>query len=98
MPTDDQIRATLENARTIEILASVEHTRWAHWQKYVHDQGQRQSDGSLLLPAELVARWDKQIATRYPDLSDEEQQSDQDQVRRYLPAVIEALTKAKDDI
>ncbi|WP_298037282.1 hypothetical protein [uncultured Microbacterium sp.] len=98
MPTDDQIRATLENARTIEILASVEHTRWAHWQKYVHDQGQRQRDGSLLLPAELVARWDKQIATSYPDLSDEEQQSDQDQVRRYLPAVIEALTKAKDDI
>ena len=36
--------------------------------------------------------------TSYPALSDEEQQSDQDQVRRYLPAIIEALTKARDDI
>ncbi|PPF64178.1 hypothetical protein C5E11_05680 [Clavibacter michiganensis] len=98
MPTDNQIRATLEDAHTIEILAAVEHTRWAHWQKYVHDKGQRQSDGSLQLPAELVARWDKQIATSYADLSDEEQRSDQEQVRRYLPAVIDALTQARDDI
>ncbi len=45
-----------------------------------------------MIPAELVARWDTQIATPYPDLSTEEQQSDQDQVRRYLPIVIKALT------
>lgn len=98
MPTDDQIRGTLRDARTIEILATLEHERWAHWQKYVHEQGERQSDGSLLIPAELVDRWDTQIATSYADLSDEEQQSDREQVRRYLPAVIEALTGAEDNL
>ncbi|GCB53637.1 hypothetical protein HND25_10355 [Rhodococcus erythropolis] len=92
MPTDDQIRRVLESDDLMLRLATAEHERWAHWQQYVHDQGERREDGALVIPAELVARWDTQIATPYPDLSTEEQQSDQDQVRRYLPIVIKALT------
>ncbi|MGG7100883.1 hypothetical protein [Rhodococcus sp. 24CO] len=92
MPTDDQIRNILESDELMRRLATAEHERWAHWQQYVHDQGERRKDGSLVIPAELVARWDTQIAAAYADLSTEEQQSDQDQVRRYLPIVIKALT------
>lgn len=91
MTTDDQIRSALESDQAIERLAAVEHERWAHWQRYVHDQGARQSDGSLLIPAQIVARWDKQIGTSYAALSAEEQQSDREQVRRYLPVVVDAL-------
>lgn len=36
MPIDNQLRAILEDAHTIEFL--VEHRRWAHWQKYAHEQ------------------------------------------------------------
>jgi hypothetical protein len=69
----------------VEELAALEHQRWVHWQKYVHGKGQRQPDGSILLPADLVARWERQINTQYGDLTAEEKESDRDQVRKYLP-------------
>lgn len=86
------IRATLEEYRAIDRLAAIEHDRWAHWQQYLHDQCERRDDGSLVIPAELVSRWEQQICTPYVDLTPEEQESDREQVRRYLPAVIEILT------
>ncbi|KIZ40664.1 MULTISPECIES: hypothetical protein [Rhodopseudomonas] len=69
----------------VEELAALEHRRWAHWQKYVHDNGRRQPDGSIVLPSDLVVRWDRQINTKYADLSVEEKESDREQVRKYLP-------------
>lgn len=83
--------AIVRSEELLERLAAAEHTRWAHWQQYVHDQAHRQPDGSLLLPADLVRRWEKQIATPYEHLSDEERQSDRDQVARYLPIITAAL-------
>ena len=71
----------------IDRLAEVEHERWSHWQRYMHSKGERRPDGSLVLPADLVARWDVQIDTPYRDLNDEEKESDREQVRRYLPTV-----------
>jgi hypothetical protein len=69
----------------LEELAALEHQRWAHWQKYVHEKGRRQSDGSVLLPADLVSRWERQINTSYEDLTNEEKNSDREQVQKYLP-------------
>lgn len=91
MPTEDQIRSVLESDELMRRLATAEHERWAHWQQYVHDHGERQEDGALVIPADLVVRWDKQIATAYADLPAEERRSDQDQVRRYLPIIVDAL-------
>jgi hypothetical protein len=78
--------------RLADELASVEHERWAHWQRYMHDQGERLSDGSLLIPAELVNRWESQIARPYSKLEENEKASDREQVRRYLPLIVQALT------
>lgn len=75
----------------LEELASVEHMRWAHWQRYMHEKGQRQPDGSLVIPAELVEKWQRQIDTPYVDLSESEKESDREQVRRYLPIIVRAL-------
>lgn len=69
----------------VEQLAAIEHERWAHWQKYLHEKGQRQSDGSVLLPADLVARWERQIDAPYDALPEEEKDSDREQVRKYFP-------------
>lgn len=77
----------------IEDLAAVEHERWAHWQRYVHSVAERRADGSLILPAELVERWERQIATPYAELTEAERESDREQVRRYLPALTAALTR-----
>ena len=65
----------------------MEHERWAHWQRYMHEQGKRQPDGSLLLSADLVAKWDRLIDTPYSQLTEKERESDREQVRRYLPTV-----------
>lgn len=75
----------------IERLADIEHSRWAHWQRYMHDKGDLQEDGSLLLPAELVSKWEQQIATPYTLLSEREKESDREQVRKYVPVIIEAF-------
>lgn len=93
MPWHDRIREVLESEETIGRLAAIEHERWAHWQRYVHDQCQRQEDGSLIVPADIAAHWEIQIETPYAELSEQEQESDREQVRRYLPAIIEALTR-----
>jgi hypothetical protein len=80
----------------VEQLAAVEHERWSHWQRYVHSKCVRQPDGSLLLPADLVARWEKQIDTKYADLDDQERESDREQVRKYLPLIVSALAERVD--
>ncbi|OBH03496.1 hypothetical protein A5695_10300 [Mycobacterium sp. E1747] len=69
------------------------YERWAHWQRYVHDHCVRQQDGSLVIPAELAARWEAQIETPYVGLTEREKDSDREQVRRYLPVIIDALTR-----
>ena len=66
-----------------EELASIEHERWADWQSYVHGKCKKNDDGSLTIPAAEVERWERQIKTDYADLSDEEKESDREQVDRY---------------
>jgi hypothetical protein len=77
-----------------ERFAAIEHERWSHWQLYMHSMGERRSDGSLLLPADLVARWERQAATAFADLTEHEKESDREQVSRYLPIIADLLRKA----
>jgi hypothetical protein len=79
----------------LEWWAAIEHERWSHWQRYMHSKGVRQSDGSLNLPADLVARWDRQLSTPYAQLDEPEKESDREQVRRYLPLILSALRQHK---
>lgn len=76
----------------LERLAAIEHERWSHWQQYLHSKCVPQPDGSLLIPADLVARWQAQISKTYNELSEEEKESDREQVRKYLPLVAGALS------
>jgi hypothetical protein len=77
----------------IEQLSDVEHERWSHWQRYLHSKCERTPDGSLVIPAHLVERWESQMNTPYSALSDEEKESDREQVRRYLPIIADALNR-----
>ena len=91
MTSPDPVREVLESEPVVERLAEIEHERWAHWQRYVHHHCERREDGSLVIPADLAARWMVQIETPYAELSEPEKDSDREQVHRYLPTVIEAL-------
>lgn len=90
-PRRRSVRDVLQSDLILERLAEIEHERWAHWQMYVHAQCERREDGSMVIPAALADRWQRQIDTSYGALSEEEKASDREQVQRYLPAIIEAL-------
>ena len=78
----------------VEVLASIEHDRWVHWQRYMHSKCISEGrDGALLIPGDLVRRWEEQIATPYSELSEPAKESDREQVRKYLPLIVDALTK-----
>jgi hypothetical protein len=92
MSSPARVREVLESLQTVELLAAIEHERWASWQRYLHDHCQRLEDGSLVIPPELALRWEAQIETPYADLSEHEKDSDREQVHRYLPTIIDTLT------
>lgn len=75
----------------VDELADIEHQRWSHWQRYLHSKCERADDGSLVIPAHLVDRWESQMNSPYSALSEEEKESDREQVRRYLPIIADAL-------
>jgi hypothetical protein len=75
-------------------LAAIEHDRWAHWQRYIHAQCRADAGeaGALVIPAKLVEQWSWQADTRFSDLTEAEQDSDREQVDRYLPFLIRRLS------
>lgn len=79
----------------IEELAAIEHERWSHWQRYVHSKAKQREDGSLLIPADLVNRWSKQMMTSYSDLSVEEKRSDREQVIKVLPTILRYISQLR---
>ena len=73
-----------EEDDNVEKLAAVEHDGWARWQKYLFSKCKKGEDGSMIIPKEYVERWQRQVATKYEDLSDEEKESDRKEVRKFL--------------
>lgn len=80
----------------LEPLSAIEHERWSHWQRYMHGKGTKQSDGSLIIPADLVERWERQMGTAYADLSEREKDGDREQVQVYLPLIVASLSSKQD--
>ncbi len=60
-----------------EQLAALEHEQWAHWTRHLLDN----------LPPENVARWRRQCATPYDQLSEAEKESDRAWADRVLAIV-----------
>lgn len=87
----------LHSPALLDDLASLEHERWSHWQRYLHSQCEIGEDGSLTIPARLVARWTEQMSTPYEELPEEQKESDREQVRRYLPVIARELDSGHEE-
>ncbi len=72
----------------IEILAALEHNGWSIWQRHVHSSGVINENGFLVLPPDLIEKWEKQITTSYRDLSEEDKEKDRAEVRRVLQIIM----------
>jgi len=84
----------MDKQELIEQLAEKEHASWARWMSYVFELCGTSTHGIVAIPAGLVARWQKQIETPYAELSEQEKQSDRDEVTHILP-IIEEYTDGK---
>ena len=69
-----------------EQLAEIEHQRWADWQVWCHKILREGCPSPEL--EKILERWDRQIQRDYVDLSEQEKDSDREQVDRYLPLII----------
>jgi hypothetical protein len=69
-----------------EKLAAIEHERWADWQRYCFEKLKIYNEGAFISPdAEetIIQRWFRQMNTPYEDLTEQEKDSDREQVMRY---------------
>jgi hypothetical protein len=62
---------------TVERLAAIEHTQWAHWTEHMLEN----------LTPENIERWRRQISTPYSNLSEREKESDRKWARRAIAAL-----------
>lgn len=75
----------------IEELADVQHAIWSHWMQYLFWVSRRNDDGSVTIHADNVARWKRQAATDYADLSEREKESDRHQAHEVAEVLGEPL-------
>ncbi len=67
-----------------EILADIQHEIWASWMEYLFSVCTDNLDGSVTIPASSVNHWQRQIATRYIDLSEREKDSDREHADKIM--------------
>ncbi len=72
-----------------EMLAVIEHERWSHWMLWLFSShcGHDNDDGTYTIDASEVTRWKRQLATKYDDLSPNEQMSDKNEVAKTISAI-----------
>jgi hypothetical protein len=70
-----------------EQLAALAHVQWSGWMVYLFNLSQSNGDGTITIPANLVARWQGQIATPYAELSEREKNSDREEADKVLQLV-----------
>lgn len=66
-----------------EKLAAYAHDAWSRWMKYLFGKGVHHED-VVVIPAESVERWKRQMDTGYSDLPEKEKESDRDEADKML--------------
>ena len=69
---------------TREELAAYAHEAWSGWMKYMFSKCKKQDDGTIVVPSDLVERWEFQMKTSYADLPDDMKPSDRDEADKML--------------
>ena len=70
-----------------EVVADKQHEIWSHWMQYLFSVCTENKDGSVVIPADKVERWKRQINTPYEELTEREKNSDREQAEKVLDAM-----------
>ncbi len=73
-----------------EALADYAHEAWSSWMDYLFSRSTDMGPDGVLIPRPLVDRWERQIATPYADLPENEKESDRKEADRMLALVLSA--------
>ncbi len=85
----------MTESELIEQLADKEHASWAHWMEYLFSKCTSTVHGDAVIPMKLALRWRLQADTPYERLSEQEKQSDRDEVAHILPIIKEYVHAAE---
>ena len=72
---------------TREQLAAYAHEAWGGWMQYLFDKSTKNPDGTVTIPAALVERWQRQMATFYAALPEGEKESDRIEADKMLAII-----------
>jgi hypothetical protein len=72
-----------------EKLADLCHRQWSGWMTYLYGKCSSNPDGTLTIPAWAVARWARQMSTKYEHLPEVEKESDREEADRFLALLAE---------
>lgn len=67
-----------------EKIAELCHEQWSGWMTYLFSKSTKNDDGSATIPKWAVQRWERQIITKYNDLSEDEKNSDREEADKFL--------------
>ena len=73
-----------------EKLAELAHEQWCGWMQYMFSKSFINQDGTMTIPKWAVERWTRQINIKYPDLTEEEKESDRNEADKVFSII--ALT------
>lgn len=82
-----KINEAIQKVSVREALASYSHDAWAGWMKYFFSQCKEGENGEVIVPAEKVKRWKRQMETSYSKLPEKERPSDREQADKILAIV-----------
>jgi hypothetical protein len=66
----------------LEEKAAKQHEVWSHWMKYLFETCGKW-ENEVVIPSDLVKKWERQMNTEYKDLTEKEKQSDRDIVTKF---------------
>ncbi len=88
---ESQAKQAKTDEELIEELADAQHAIWSYWMAYLFRVSHRNDNGSVTIPADMVERWKRQMATDYADLSEREKESDRHQAHKVMAILGEPL-------
>lgn len=64
-------------AEVLSHMAEEQQVVWSKWMSYLFSICPEREDGTVVIPAEKVRRWKRQVETPFSELSESEKRSDQ---------------------
>lgn len=82
----------------LDDMARIQHDIWSSWMKWLFKCCRNvEGEEFVIIPAEKVQRWKRQMNTLYDDLSEEEKESDRKVIREFFYVVPKHAAMKQED-